>query len=243
VRGCGFKPKAANTLWYDYDVLYEALNQGRLYGKDSKQLREASSTPLPEELINPVHRLWAIPPHNLKLIVTSLPYFIVDRVTLWEEPKEMMVINDSLPFYYEKEKLVGNLNKPETLVEYVKTREELNRIVDKKYEEAIEFTYKKIVVDHDTLVCESYADIALPWKGIKDLDLVLAVHPGYIQVFDPDRYLSALNLSKSLLQEKRTENVVELLKPINTIRVAPYRSGKIVKRVIEKLRPILKDSL
>lgn len=66
IKACGFKPKAGNTLWYDYDTVYEALSRGRLYGKDSKLLREASDTNLPEELISPIHRLWATPPHHLR---------------------------------------------------------------------------------------------------------------------------------------------------------------------------------
>jgi hypothetical protein len=72
IKACGFKPMAANTLWHNYDVVHEALSDGRLYGKDSKLLRNASYTDFPEELINPIHRLWATPPHYLN---RTLPHF------------------------------------------------------------------------------------------------------------------------------------------------------------------------
>jgi predicted P-loop ATPase/GTPase len=240
VKACGFKPKAGNILWYDYEVVYESLSHGRLYGKDSKLLRIASGTDLPEEIISPIHRLWATPPHHLKEKMAVLPYFIVDRITLWnDKPKEICVINDSLPFPYGAEGLVANLYKLETEVVHVRTRSELNKITNKLYDKAIALAHNVLKAEHDTLVYESYSDIALPFKSIKDLDLVLAVQPGYIQVYDPDKYLSALSLSKSLLREERTGNVVSLLKPAKTVRVPPYSPEEIIDGVKRKIRQLI----
>lgn len=239
VKACGFKPKAGNNIWYDYDVIYEALSHGRLYGKDSKLLKEASDGDLLEELVNPIHRLWAIPPHNLKRNV-GLPFFIVDRVTLWrQKPKEIVVVNNSLPFSYGAERLVAKLYSLDRKIIHIRTSEELNKMVDMFYDKAIELAHDKIAATHDALVYESYADVALPWKGIVDLNLVLAVHPGYVQVYDPDKYLSALNLSSNLWQEKGTQKVVSVLKPIKTVRIPPYRSEEIIDGVKRKLCPIL----
>ncbi|MFQ6085985.1 MAG: hypothetical protein ACE5OY_06965 [Candidatus Bathyarchaeia archaeon] len=70
---CGFKPKASNTIWYDYEVVHEALSQGRLYGSDSKLLKKASGTDLPEEVISPIHRLWAVTPVHLMKRMGGLP--------------------------------------------------------------------------------------------------------------------------------------------------------------------------
>lgn len=127
MMACGFKPKAGNTLWYDYDVVYEALRQGRLYGKNSKLLQEVSSIDLPEELISPIHRLWTTPPHYLKHDLTTLSYFIFDRITFWgEKPKEMVVVNDTLPFRHGSERLLAKLYKQETKVVHVRTLRELN---------------------------------------------------------------------------------------------------------------------
>lgn len=240
ITACGFKPKAGNTLWYDYGIVHGALSQGRLYGKDSKLLKVASDTDFPEELISPVHRLWAIPPHHLKQDLTKLPYFIVDRITSWgEKPNETVVVNDALPFKYGRERLVAKLYKPETKVVHVSTLRQLNEIVDLYYDEAIEVAHRKIATEHDALVYESYADIALPWRGIRDLDLIIAVHPGYIQTYNPDKYLSALDLSTNLLREQRTENVVSLLKPIKTTMVPPYTSAEIIKKIKRKLHTFL----
>lgn len=238
VEACGFKPKAGNTLWYDYDVVYEGLSQGRLYGKDSKLLREASNTNFPEELITPIHRLWATPPHSLKKSLATLPYFIVDRVTLWrEKPEGIVVANDALPFSHGRESLVAKLYKPETDVMRVTTVRELNDIIREYYDKAVELAYERMSSELDALVVESYADIALPWRRLEDLDMVLAVEPGYIEAYDPDEYLSAVNLSAKRQREQRTGDIVELLNPIKTIKVPPSRTEEIVSRLKGRLHP------
>lgn len=149
--------------------------------------------------------------------------------------KEIVVVNNALPFEYGKERLVAKLYKPEAEVIRVTTLRELNETVNRYYDKAIELAHRRISAEHDALVYESYGDVALPWKGIKDLDLVLAVHPGYIQAYDPDKYFSALNLSTKLWREQKTGNIVDLLKPVKTVRVPPYKSEVIIKKLKRKL--------
>lgn len=242
VNAAGFKPKAGNTLWYDYNVVYESLKQGRLYGKDSKRLKEASYTDLPEELITPIHRLWATPPHHLKQNLATLPYFIVDRVTLWQEKNlEMAVVNDTLPFSYGRESLVDNLYKADTEVRHVSNVKELNEVIKGYYPRAVELAYNRISSQHEAVVCESYADIALPWKGLKNLDLVLAVQPGYVQAYSPEKYLSAVNLSAKRRREQRTREVLGLLKSIETVKVPPYHSQQVLDKLKKKMSQFLED--
>lgn len=236
VMACGFKPKAGNTLWYDYDVVYEALSRGRLYGKDSMLLRNASSGGLCEELVNPIHKLWATPPPRLKPDLIALPYFIVDRISLWAEtPREIVVVNDALPFRYGKEGLVAKLFKPGVEVLRIETVQQFNEVVNTYYNRAIELAHRKISALCDALVYESYADVALPWEGVRNLDVVLAVCPGYVFAYDPDKYLSALKLSTGLLKEEKSVNVVNLLKPLKTLELSPYRTDEIVEKVKRKL--------
>ena len=79
VTACGFKPRAGNSLWYDYDVVSESLKEGRLYGSDAKLLRGASGSMVSEEGHNPVHRLWSVPSRRPEANA-GLPRFVVDRV-------------------------------------------------------------------------------------------------------------------------------------------------------------------
>ncbi|MFW6111241.1 MAG: hypothetical protein ACOC6H_04315 [Thermoproteota archaeon] len=241
VNACGFKPKAGNTLWYDYDVVYESLSQGRLYGKDSKLLKVASNTDLPEEVITPIHRLWSIPP--LKPSMAVLPPFIMDRIIFWEEnPQEMVVVNDTLSSSHGRESLVEKIYKPETEVLHVTNLKELNEIIRGCYDRAVKLAYNSIMKKHEAVVCESYADIALPWKELKDLDLVLTVQPGCIKIYPPDKYLSAVNLSAHRQREQRTQDVVDLLKPTTTLKILPHKTEETVSKLQKKLRPLINET-
>ncbi|KAF5431541.1 putative P-loop ATPase/GTPase [Candidatus Methanophagaceae archaeon] len=76
-NACAFKPRAGNNVWYDFDVVHDALSQGRLYGKDATRLKAASAfsaadDPLSEECINPIHRLWMEPPRTSKSVLYGI---------------------------------------------------------------------------------------------------------------------------------------------------------------------------
>ncbi len=234
---CGFKPRAANSIWYDYQVVYEALSQGRLYGKDAKLLKKASGTSLSEEVISPVHRLWAVAPQSIRTELSEVPHFIVDRITLFDDQtRDIAILNDTLPFEYGREELVENLFEKVTSVYHVSDLEELKRISNYgHYEAAIRSAYRRITREHGAVVFESYSDIALPWQGIENLDIVLAVEPGYIYIYDPDKYLSAAELSTNIRNELKAEGVCRLLKPMKTVRVPPFRPGQMVNRLQDKI--------
>lgn len=236
-NACGFKPKAGNSVWYDYDIVHEALSQGKLYGKDAKLLKAASAfgsmadTAMEEEFINPIHRLWAEPP--LVAIITQIPYFILDRVTLWfkEGVRNFVVENESLPVEYRcNDADFENLRAKASGIYRVRDLNTLNVLTEEYYDLAIELAYKRMVEQHEYVIIESYSDIALPWKGLKDLDAVFGVKPGHISVYDPDKYLTAVQLSASTYskEELATSRIVDLVKPIKEVRVPPFRTEEMV---------------
>ncbi|NIQ05823.1 MAG: hypothetical protein GWO20_08910, partial [Candidatus Korarchaeota archaeon] len=102
------------------------------------------------------------------------------------------MVNDSLSFKYGREELVARLYESETEVVHVTTLRQLNRIVKKEYDKAIKTAHDRVLAENDAIVYESYADVALPWKGIVLLDLVLAIYPGYVQAYNPEKYFSAI---------------------------------------------------
>lgn len=247
-NACGFKPRAGNSVWYDYDVVHEALSQGRLYGKDAKLLKTASTSRsvvgaanLIEEFINPVHRLWTEPP--LIDPITQIPYFILDRVTLWfkEGVKNLVVENHALPVEYRcNDTLFEKLRAKASRIYHVRDLNTLNKLTEEYYDPAVELAYKRMVEQHDYMVIESYSDIALPWKGLKDLNAVIGVKPGQISVYAPEKYLAAVQLSASTYsqEELATSRIVELVKPIKVVKVPPFRSEEIVQGLKEKI-PLL----
>jgi predicted P-loop ATPase/GTPase len=243
---CGFKPRAGNSIWYDYDVVYESLSQGRLYGKDAQRLKTASafksaSNRKIEEFINPIHRLWAEPPRIDPL--SCIPHFILDRITLWfnEGVKNVVVENEALPVEYKSnDALFRKLRAQASRMFHVRDLGALNKIIESYYSQAVEFVYKRMVEQFDALVIESYSDVALPWSGLKELDIVVGVKPGQISVYEPEKYLAAVRLATSISpqEEVTTSRIVEVVNPINVVTVPPVRSDEIV-HAIKKNIPLL----
>ena len=195
-----------------------------------------------EEFINPIHRLWAEPP--LIDPVTQIPYFILDRVTLWfkEGVRDLVVVNEALPVEYRCDDVdFENLRAKASGIYYVRDLVTLNKLTEEYYGLAVELAYKRMVKQHDYVVIESYSDIALPWKELKDLDIVIGVKPGQVSVYDPDKYLAAVQLSAPAYsqQELATSRIVDLVKPIKEVRVPPFMPEGILRGLKEKIPGLL----
>lgn len=242
INACGFKPKAGNSVWYDFDIVYEALMQGRLYGKDAKILKRKSQTELPEEVISPVHRLWSIPPADYETVILEVPHFIVDRITICKNHYEHYIaVNKTLPFEYGAEHLIDRLCRKASKVIHVTRLKDLNEISN-LYEKAIESAHRVISHRHDFIVYESYSNNALPWNGLEGkVELVLAVEPGRIYVYDSNKYFLTLQLMKGFRKEVTTNNVRGLMKPLKIIKIPPYRSSEVLEKTKERIQEILSD--
>jgi len=247
---CGFKPRAGNSIWYDYDVVQEALSRGRLYGKDAKMLKLAStpgsvSGALEEEFVNPFHRLWTEPPHIDP--VTRIPYFVIDRVTLWRksEATNLVVVNDALPTEYRyDETLFTELCAGASRIFHVHDLNTLNKLTSEYYNRAAEQAFMLMRREYDLIVIESYSDVALPlpYSTLKDVDAVIGIKPGKISVFEPEKYLTAVQLEASIrirAEELSTSEVIELLKPVKEIRVPPLVSDEVMPQLKKRVPQIL----
>lgn len=238
INAGGFKPKAGNSIWYDFDLLQDTLKNNRLYGKDAILLKKYSDTDLDEEILSPVHRLWSKNPTFFTQ--NKIPKFIVDRITL--DDRNLIVINDTISLDSEIESLIDNLkHKKVNSVEIISTLKEHNTIVHKYYDDAILTNQKKMKDEFDVIVYESYCDIALPYEGIKDLDLVFVVEPGYIYVYDGEKYILSVDMTHH--KESSTNRAIELMKPTNKIRVPPFRSNDIIDGLKDNslLKKVLDD--
>ena len=244
INASGFKPRAGNSVWYDYDVVHEALTQGRLYGKDAKLLSSASayssvSTTQIEEFINPIHRLWAEPSRINP--ISQIPDFILDRVTLWYKDgvKNLVVENEALSADYNNADF-RNIRANASTIYQVRDLKTLNTITEKYYSYAVELAYKRMLAQHEYVVIESYSDIALPWNGLNDLDIVIGVKPGQMLVYEPKKYLAAVQLvTPTYSQEEiRTARIVDLIKPLKVVNVPPFRSEQLLQALTEKI-PLL----
>ncbi len=220
--------------------MYEALSQGRLYGRDSKTLKQASDTNLPEEALSPVHRLHGMPLESGSSNISGRNGFVMDRVSIWHgNHEQIVVLNENRSFEGEMGSLANMIVSRSDKVVRVSTIRQLNAAVRRYYARAVRTAHEMVMGQHDTIVYESYADVALPWKGIGDLDCVFLVGPGRIDLHDPDRYLTAVRMRGGLLGEGTTRGIQGLLDPVETLRLPPVRSVELAAHMKAILRPHL----
>jgi predicted P-loop ATPase/GTPase len=230
IIACGFKPRAGNSIWYNFKVVYESFSQGRCYGKDATLLKRYSGVNLSEEVINPIHRLWAEPPSSLGHL--KLPAFICDRVRT-PDGASLFIVNKTLPFVHGAEKLLEDIKNKV----YISNLSEFNELILHLYDQSTHEAHKIIAKAADSIIYESYSDIALPWNGIKELDMVFVVEPGSIFLYDPQKYLTAVKILNG--REKSTKDVVELLKPVETVKLPPATPDGVRNMVGEAVYKLL----
>jgi predicted P-loop ATPase/GTPase len=228
---CGFKPKAGNNIWYHWSTVKRALEKGTIHGRDVQKHYDASNGIIPITTLNPIHRLWV--PESQNVTWKGIPNFLLDRITL--NDKQTLIINSHCKFPVEKhyfEKLLANSKQIK-----VTNREDLSKISE-LYEKADEWGLSVVSKRVDHIICESYGDIGLPWIGLNDLDYVFVVKPFKIYIYEGERYLNASKVVSTLSIEQKTEDIIEPIKPIETIAVPPF-ANNIIHKIAELISPNL----
>jgi predicted P-loop ATPase/GTPase len=237
---CGFKPFSGNNIWYNYDTINETLLEGRLYGKDASYLKKESSLEIKEELINPIHRLWnepqTIDPFN------HIPNFIIDRISIIKKENEehILLINQNNINKIPKKYLKRINEKPYTKYT-INNSIELNKLIKSFYKKAVKTNYNTINKKVDYIVIESYSNNVLSaWEGLNHFDIVIAVKPWKIFIYDSIKFEKALELLKPLYSwEISAGKIIDLIKPIKTINLKQNKSGDILPYLKSKTHLII----
>ncbi|MFB6187723.1 MAG: ATPase, partial [Halobacteriaceae archaeon] len=213
----GFKPRAGNDYWHDYDDFRDASQEGRLYGKDAKKIAKVSNASVTPEEINPIHRLWQ-PLHTPKNTVLGEPgrEFLLDRVG------QQLVVNENASMPQE---VTDTFNFDSCIS--VASLQELESVVESRYLEALN-ALGTTIRQTSPAVIESYEDIARPIRDI-DIDVVAVVESGSIQLFEGERYQQACSVLHSRgrgLLEKRVGDIIDALDPVATYQLTPISQSK-----------------
>ncbi len=214
--GVGFKPRAGNDYWFDYDDCVHAVRDGRLFGKDARTLKKASDSAIEIESLNPIHRLWQPAPSGSGLLGPSDREFVLDR---YGNGKFVVNAEADVP-----EKVTDSLSLAGA--PRVGSVEELNQVTRTKYLPLFE-ELRRLIDETQGAIVESYGDVARP---IQDLQVarVAVVEPGRVRVYDGSRYMKACEIASGSPVdgelEERVGDVVEVLEPLESISLSPLPS-------------------
>jgi predicted P-loop ATPase/GTPase len=237
---CGFKPFSGNNIWYNYNTINKTLSEGRIYGKDALLLNKESTLDVKEELINPIHRLWNEPQTIDPL--TQLPNFIMDRISIIKKENEehILLINENNKNKIPK-KYLKKINEKHYKKYTIKNSIELNKSIKSFYKKAVKTNYNFIKKKFDYIVIESYSDNVLsPWEGLNHFDIVIAIKPWKIFIYDSIKFEKALELLKPLYSwEISAGKIIDLIKPIKTINIKQNKSGDIIPYLKNKAHLII----
>ncbi|QLD85042.1 ATPase [Natronomonas halophila] len=228
----GYKPRAGNDYWYDQDDYRDAVDRGRLYGKDAKRLAAAAPGDVRPEAINPIHRLWLPTPGKGKgLLGREGRAFVVDRVTRLgdvegdnggeNDPRDEYVVNGTVtvPPAAERAFPLDSAPKVESLAA-------LNDLMAEKHKPALAALSDEIATREDAIV-ESYSDIARPLAGFEP-DAVAVVEPRRCRIYPGDRYAKACEVASGSAHEgrleERVDHVIELLDPVASVTLPALSS-------------------
>lgn len=208
----GYKPRAGNGYWYDQDDYRRAVETGRLYGKDAKEIAAATPEDVRPEEINPVHRLWLPTPGRGKGVLgRDGRRFLVDRVTL---DSDSYVVNGTVELPPAARRAFPLEDAPA-----VESIEELNGLMADRHAPSLEALAEEIDA-REAAIVESYSDIARPLSAFSP-DGVAVVEPRRCRIYDGERYRKACAVASGSAHEgrleERVEHVVELLDPVATV--------------------------
>ncbi|WP_248906865.1 ATPase [Halocatena marina] len=222
ISGTGFKPRAGNDYWFDHDDYRDAIERGRLYGKDARRLAAASTTRLTPEDLNPIHRLWRPAPGSKKgLLDRSDREFVVDRVGTGEAETPTYVVNGTVEL---PESVQTGLSLASAIT--VESLTEFNDVMKRVHMRALEQISERIE-SADRAVIESYGDIARPLTGLTT-DAVAVVEPRRARIYDGERYANACEVASGSAREGRLETRVDrvlgLIEPRATVELPALES-------------------
>lgn len=209
----GYKPRAGNDYWFDHDDCRQALDDGRLYGKDAARLTAAEDRDRPPELLNPIHRLWQPSPRGgTGLLGRDDREFVVDRVRTADGDHFVVNAAATIP-----DPVAESL--PVTDATTVETTAELNDVMEAQYVPTLQ-TLTTEIEAQSLAVVESYSDVALPLEELVPT-IVAAVEPRRVRLYRGDRYHRACQIARSSPHdgslEKRVPDVLDYLEPVDRV--------------------------
>jgi len=267
-----FKPLSGHNFVYHYTNTLKNVKRGHLLSMDIQQLAYAANlvesnkkVDISLEVMNPTHILFTnllIEPYIQEKITSS--YFsmfnhsipILQRYTIINLNDSLLsrhiyAIRENNQNFYSRiaidTKTFKLLKRKGNKKIYFSNKEEFKQISEKHYRTAIESCFKKIQTQRpDLIIIESINNAAVPFsskKISKTIKIVLAVQPGMVLSFDPQRYFLVLEEFSHFngLIGKTLESILKILKPEKIFRIPITQAFQKEDKLVRELLCYLND--
>jgi len=246
-----FKPLSAHSYWWQYDSYLENIKRNMLVSEDAIKLWKASESEIPIEIINPCDMLLSIPDYSyygyqrfIKLILERKTFDLlaIGRFTKVREGRLWRMIYFKGNTVLEDNFLEKLMRKANEIIE-VKSEEEFLNLHKIHYNEAVESCYNRVLEYRpDVLIIESFNDAVYPWRGIEECDLIIAVAPTVLLLYDKKEFIHAIHIFKDpyILEFHR---IADLIEPYKVIKVKPLGSCEMKnkKRVFKMYNSLIEE--
>jgi len=231
-----FKPISGHNYWYRHEHTQFCLENKQLVSYDATRVRRVYQSRLHDFVANPVHALYV--PARLqtpgKAPLSTLALAGWDSVLAMERMSHpqgnrvestMMIARDLI----QKEQLLLTPEQADRLSSGIKLRpvtrlEEVQNNENDCFERYVSESFNGIERSSDSVVIESFNDSAWPWEGLDRVETVLAVGPGHVFTYEPEKFRLAVFLSKhesGPVREVTFARIADMLKPLKKVALVP----------------------
>jgi predicted P-loop ATPase/GTPase len=225
------KARAGHNYWYQYNELTPCLKEGRLYCSDIIKLKQASRAEEPYETLNPIDTLITPPLDTMYYIKnknTRTLYLSHQDVFNKLAVERYTVIRKNKPFHtFLLKEAPSHLTPKETIEKItakadmtlkIENLEDWTRFYQQNADEAINSCTDSLK-NHPVMVSEGFCDIIYPVPRM-DHDVVVAVAPGVVILYDPKRFSKAVQYNTvEGKKEFKASEVIQYLKPVKMHRI------------------------
>lgn len=231
-----FKPISGHNYWYNYEHTKQCLRMGKLVSKDATFMRDLLGVKTESTLINPIHSLFVParvekPLQNIKgtlglggssavLVMQRFSRPINGNIDTTILIAESLIEEDQVIIGLDE---VGKLTHSSSIMS-ANTLGIFQEYEKLHFDEIVSDSFAEIERRSDITIIESFNDSTWPWEELDSVEQVLAVNPGHVFSYDPERFKKACILSKrrSLpIREVTFSRISDLLKPRFKIEIRP----------------------
>jgi len=231
-----FKPVSGHNYWYRFEHTRYCLDNRKLVSYDATRVRQVLRSTVHDFLANPVHVLYA--PAHLQRPGENLTSTL--GLAGWDSVLVMQRMSHPLGNGVQSTMLIAKdliqkgrlLVTPEeaarlsegTTLQAVTRLEEVQKVENDCFETFVGESFKELEKASDIVVIESFNDSVWPWEGLDKVDIVLAVGPGHVFSYEPERFRRAsvlVKLDSVPIREVTFGRIADLLKPIRKVALLP----------------------